>query len=152
MGNSIQKRVDDVKTQVQEMQMKQGDTMRSAQLAMQVAFARDQFMWGSALYGVVVLAAAGATARTGKFPGPMSVPLVLGAFGLGYIGDLAYGDKLIRVRQEAEHILEHERQYLVPISVMPARKNWTAEANLIANRQGGGPGRISDKWFSPVRR
>jgi len=151
MGNTLQHRVDDVKRQVQEMQMKQGDMQRQTQVALQVAFARDQFLWGSGLYALVVLGA-GARAARGQFHPGLAVPLVLGAFALGYVGDMAYGTKLIRVRQEAEHILEHERTLLVPPKTMPARKNWATEVALIDARPGGNPGRVSDKWYGPVRR
>jgi len=71
----------------------------------------------------------------------MAIPLVLGGFALTYLYDFAYGTKMIRVRKEAEHILEHERERLVPLQSMPARKFWTKEAEAI-----GSIARVGEKW------
>ena len=150
MGNALHRGVDEVKAQVMETQLQMGDMQRQTQVAMQVAFARDQFAWGSALYALVLLGAGAAAAR-GKFHPATAAPVVLGGFALAYVGDMAYGNKLIRVRQEAEHIVQSERTLLVPPKHHPARKNWTKEAALL-DAPGRNPGRISDKWYNPVHR
>ena len=90
--------------------------------------------------------------HAGSVPAAAMAPLLVGGFVLTYIGDMAYGDKLIRVRLEAEHILENERELLIPSKSMPARKNWDAEVLKLESRPGGSPGRVSDKWFSVIKR
>ena len=152
MGNALERRADAVKTQFQDAQMRQGDAMRAAQTAMQIAFARDQLAWGCGLYSLVALGATAATAHAGAFPKVALVPLVVGGFALAYIGDTAYGTKLVRVRHEAEHILANERELLVPPNAMPSRKLWEAEAARLAARPGGPIGRVSDRWYSVAKR
>ena len=71
-------------------------------------------------------------------------PLAILTFVLSYQYDFAYGTKLIRVRQEAEHILEHEREYLIPPKTMPSRKLWEKEAAVIP--PGGPVKRVGEHW------
>ena len=71
-------------------------------------------------------------------------PVLIGGFLLSYLYDFAYGTKLIRIRKEAEHILENERTLLIPPKSMPSRKFWEKEASVIA--QGGTIKRVGEKW------
>jgi len=152
MGNYLlRNKIDAVKDAVNEkvemvktFQMQQGDAMRSTQMAMQIAIARDQLQWGAGFYSILVLAAAGATHKQKAFPKMMGAPLLVLGTILAYNYDFAYGTKLIRVRQEAEHILENERHRLVPPKTMPTRKFWEKEAEHI---QAIGPiPRVGEIW------
>lgn len=49
-----------------------------------------------------------------KPPALVGVPIVVGALVLGNMADLAYGNKMMRVVKEAEHIMEYERGRFVP--------------------------------------
>ena len=85
--------------------------------------------WLAGVYSFLVLGVTAATIKEKKFPKVAAVPLFVMGVVMAYNYDFAYGTKMHRVRLEAEHILEHERERLVPISVMPPRKYWEAEAN-----------------------
>jgi hypothetical protein len=127
----VQTQARNVQSEFIEGQTKQSDAMRSTQVAMQIAMARDQVQWGCGLFSILVAGAASETVKNKALPPVYIPPLVLGGFILSYLGDMAYGNKLTRVRQEAEHILAEERTRLVPPSSMPARKLWTKEADEV---------------------
>ena len=114
-----------------EGQIKQGDDVRSTQVANQIAIARDQLQWGCGLYSFLVAGAAAQKIKHKILPPTFIPPLVVGGFILSYLGDMAYGNKLTRVRHEAEHILAEERARLVPPCNMPAFKLWTNEAEEV---------------------
>lgn len=44
-----------------------------------------------------------------KPPAALAAPILIGSLVLGNMADMAYGNKLVRVTKEAEHILDHER-------------------------------------------
>ena len=60
-------------------------------------------------------------------PPVAGVPVVIGALVLGNVYDMAYGNKMLRVVKEAEHILEHERGRFVPFKQAPFSKFYTDE-------------------------
>ncbi len=139
----VQAQAKQVQSDFVDGQIKQGDAMRSTQLAMQIAMARDQVQWGCGLFSLLVVGAAADTIKRKALPPMYIPPLVVGGFVLSYIGDMAYGSKLTRVRQEAEHILVEERTRLVPPSSMPARKLWTKEADEVT---ASGIHRVGKLW------
>jgi len=61
-------------------------------------------MWGTGLYSIVVLAATQQAVATKQVPKLFVPPLVIGGFVLSYMADMAYGTKMVRVRNEAEVI------------------------------------------------
>ena len=70
----------------------------------------------------------GAAALSGRKVPPLAgVPVVVGGILLGNMADLAYGNKLVRVAKEAEHILENERARLVPMKQAPVRRFYSEE-------------------------
>ena len=88
---------------------------REIQLSINLAKARDNFMiFGSAWLTLVT--GAGVAHVMGRPVPPVVVgaPIVVGGLLLGNLADLAYGNKLNRVVNEAEYILYHERGRLVP--------------------------------------
>lgn len=93
-----------------ERQMAMQDFMREQQMAIQLARGRDLFHWWAAFYSVAVLGSIAGFRKTRK---PVAlVPLVPLTFIVGYFGDLAYGNKIVRMKDEAEHILAEERSLL----------------------------------------
>lgn len=87
---------------------------REMQMAIRIAQARDTIgYFGSAW--LTLVGSVGTARILGHRPPPvLGVPIVVGALVLGNLVDLAYGNKMMRVVKEAEHILEHERGRLVP--------------------------------------
>jgi hypothetical protein len=83
---------------------------------------------------MLLFAATAATIEKKAFPKPLAIPIVLGGFALGYLYDFAYGSKMLRVRQEAEYILEKERERLIPPKSMPSRKFWETEASALLQK------------------
>jgi hypothetical protein len=101
--------------------------MRQTQLAVQLAMARDQLQWGLGLYALVGTGALVAAVKNRSLPHLLAPPLLIGGFVLSYMYDMAYGSKMLRVRNEAEHIFLHERQRLIPPSFAPfAKAGWRA--------------------------
>mmetsp|Transcript_13903 Transcript_13903/g.32383 ORF Transcript_13903/g.32383 Transcript_13903/m.32383 type:complete len:184 (+) Transcript_13903:139-690(+) len=98
---------------------------REIQLALTIARTRDTlFVFGSA-WGLFVSGVITAKALGKKLPPVAGVPLVIGGLLLGNLYDLAYGNKLLRVAKEAEHILDHERGRLIPLRQAPFAKFYT---------------------------
>lgn len=67
--------------------------------------ARDSLQWYGGLYtgGVTVITAAKMAGKA--VPHVAGIPLVVGGFMLANMADAAYGNKLMRVQREAEHII-----------------------------------------------
>lgn len=126
-----------------DKQMQQGDTMRSSQMAIQIAMNRDIFQWGSVFYGVLCTGVAAATLERKAFPRLALPPLLIGGGVLAFIYDGAYGTKMARVRLEAEHILKEERERLIPLATMPHTKFWQKEIEQF-KKQHNAPKRVGE--------
>ena len=98
---------------------------REIQLALSIARARDTLFYFGSAWGVFASGVITAKALGQKVPSVAGVPLVIGGLLLGNFYDLAYGNKLLRVGKEAEHILENERGRLVPFKQAPFAKYYT---------------------------
>ncbi|XP_061723745.1 plasminogen receptor (KT) isoform X1 [Cydia pomonella] len=91
--------------------------MQERQMALQIAKNRDTCLWMTTFY---------ITAATGLFTGHrrysiifrrtkrpyLLMPLIPLTFVTLYYWDLAYGNKVHRIRMEAEHIMTHEAESL----------------------------------------
>ncbi|XP_049880418.1 plasminogen receptor (KT)-like [Pectinophora gossypiella] len=84
--------------------------MQERQVAMQIAKNRDTCLWLTAFY---------IASATGLFTGfrrtkrqYLLMPLIPLTFVTLYYWDLAYGNKIHRIRMEAEHIMTHEADSL----------------------------------------
>ncbi|XP_002736382.1 plasminogen receptor (KT)-like [Saccoglossus kowalevskii] len=93
-----------------ERQIMMQNVMRERMMAMQMARARDMFMWYSSFYGVAAVLTLIGTVKTRK-PG-VFVPIIPLSFILGYQYDLAHGTKIERMKEEAERILKEELSLL----------------------------------------
>ncbi|GBP55975.1 Plasminogen receptor [Eumeta japonica] len=93
-----------------ERQMHLQQQLRESQMAMQIAGNREFCIWFCTFY---VTVAAGIFSGYRKTKKPYLIaPLVPLTFVTLYYLDLAYGNKLRRIRVEAENILVHEKDLL----------------------------------------
>lgn len=117
MGSVIGKAMDDnmkkqqefmleTQRQTMERQIQMQNQMRERAMAMQIAGARDLFMWFGSFYAVALVGMIGGAVKTGK-RGPL-VPLLPLTFILGYQYDMAYYTKIERMRAEADRIMDEE--------------------------------------------
>ncbi|CAK1590937.1 unnamed protein product [Parnassius mnemosyne] len=84
--------------------------MQERQRALQIARSRDIFLWFSAFN---ITAATGLLTGFRRTKRPyLLAPLVPLMFVNLYYWDLAYGNKVHRIRMEAEHIMSHESDML----------------------------------------
>lgn len=112
-----------------ERQIHMQNQMRERMAAMQVAKAREMFMWLGSFYGISALAMVAGYVRRPQYvlnlkqwlcicrfrksrrPAVIA-PLLPLTFVVGYQADMAYGNKLKRIRSEAESILVCEGDLL----------------------------------------
>ena len=83
-------------------------------MALNIARARDSLHIFGSVYATFVSGVSVAKIAGKPVPPVVGVPIVVGAVALGNMADMAYGNKLGRVCQEVEHILENERPRFVP--------------------------------------
>ncbi|KAF4533094.1 hypothetical protein B566_EDAN003814 [Ephemera danica] len=93
-----------------ERQIQMQNQMRERLMAMQIARARELFYWFSSFYGLAALGMITGFRRTKK-PGVL-IPLLPLTFIVAYQADMAYGNKLHRIRLEAENIMSYELELL----------------------------------------
>jgi len=124
---------------------------REVQMAIGMAQTRDLLQYifgvwtGFAAIGVL------ATAKHRKFPAPLAIPLLVLPIVGGYQYDFAYHNKLRRVTQEAEHILEHERFRFIPPKQAPFSGLYEEEAKNLTGTPFHGAGRVGSYWPEPIR-
>ena len=82
-----------------------------------VAKSREMFAWLGTFYCCAVIAGVTVFRKTGK-PGAIA-PLLPLTFVTGYHGDMAYGTKMNRIKNEAENILMFERDLIEMPSGLP---------------------------------
>ena len=93
-----------------ERQIQMQNQMRERQMAMQIARARDMFLWFGSFYAVAVSAMIAGAAKS-KTKTPL-VPILPLTFVLGYQYDMAYYTKIERMRAEADRIMDGETELL----------------------------------------
>uniref|UniRef100_A0A7S3PS65 Plasminogen receptor (KT) n=1 Tax=Aplanochytrium stocchinoi TaxID=215587 RepID=A0A7S3PS65_9STRA len=128
MGSVVSSTVEEKVNEFKEMQMRQAALQREVMMAVNTAQARDRIQWGAGVYSFLFLGASANLAKHGSVPTVMKAPLVVGGIGLAFMTDMAYGTKLQRVIREAEYILEHERERLVPPRQVPFYSLYEEEA------------------------
>ncbi|XP_064477518.1 plasminogen receptor (KT)-like [Ornithodoros turicata] len=84
--------------------------MHQRMLALKIANARELFLWLTAFYTVSSVGLLVGYQRTKTVK--MLVPMVPLTFLVAYQGDLAYGSKLSRIKDEAENIMDFEAELL----------------------------------------
>jgi hypothetical protein len=131
MGGSTSKEhrepslIESIKANVQDEVSRRMMVHREVQMAVNIARARDTlWIFGSA-WGALTTGVISARAMGTPVPTVAGVPIVIGAFVLGNMADMAYGNKLARVTKEAEYILEYERGRFVPFRQAPFSKFYT---------------------------
>ena len=116
---------DRIKGAVDEELSRRMMLQREVQMSVNIAKARDTIQIFGSAWGTLVAGAVGAKAAGRHVPPILGVPIVAGGLVLGNLADMAYGNKLVRVAKEAEHILEHERARLVPLKQAPVARFYT---------------------------
>lgn len=145
LANSVSAVRDAAKDQAFEVMSKQ----REMGMAISIAQTRDMVQYMAGVWcGLAGLVTVASIAKK-QGPGPAAIPLVVLPLIGFYQADMAYGTKLQRVVSEAEHILEHERDRLVPPKQAPFYNRYKGE---VAARQGiPQPARVGDHWPTFVR-
>ncbi|XP_066998364.1 plasminogen receptor (KT) [Anabrus simplex] len=93
-----------------ERQIQMQNQMRERLTAMQLARARELLYWFGSFYVLAALGMIAGFRRTRK-PGVL-IPLLPLTYIVGYQTDMAYGNKLHRIRVEAENIMQYEADVL----------------------------------------
>ena len=119
MGLTYWLGIDSAQSSIQNKMHRQMMVQREVQMAVGMAQARDSLQWFGGLYTFFLTALS--TAKLAKKPVPAlaALPVVVGAFGLVNMWDVAYGSKMSRVVKEAEFILDNERERFVPPTQAP---------------------------------
>jgi UDP-N-acetylenolpyruvoylglucosamine reductase len=87
---------------------------REMQMALNIAKARDNLQIFGSLWLTLVSGAGAAKIAGRAVPGMVGIPIVVGGVLLSNLADLAYGNKLQRVCNEVEYILDNEQARFVP--------------------------------------
>ncbi|XP_069128256.1 plasminogen receptor (KT)-like [Argopecten irradians] len=94
----------------QERMLQMNNQMRERMMAAQIARARDMFHFFACFYGFALI---GGVAGFMKKRNPTAIaPLLPLTFVFMYQGDMAYGDKMVRIREEADRIMDKEAHLL----------------------------------------
>lgn len=100
---------------------------REVQMAVNIARARDTLSIFGSAWLILVSGTGIALAMKRPVPPFIGLPIVIGGLALGNIADMAYGNKLNRVVNEAEYIMEFERGRFVPPKQAAFSKFYTEE-------------------------
>jgi hypothetical protein len=84
--------------------------VRERQMAMQMARQREMFHWIGGFY-CLALPLAIVNVRAGRIAPSAVAPLVPITFAVAYNADMAYGNKMSRIRASAEEIMTNESDY-----------------------------------------
>lgn len=128
-------------------------TPTEIQMAVSVAKARDTLQWFGGLYTCLVTGVVLKAVLKPPVPPVAFIPVVLGGFGLANTIDMAYGNKLVRVRREAEAILDDEYERLrlfVPPHQAPFHRMYGQELEA-EKEQFGDVHRTGSYWPSFIQ-
>ncbi|XP_046843608.1 plasminogen receptor (KT)-like isoform X2 [Xenia sp. Carnegie-2017] len=109
MSGAMEKMQEQQQTMMERQILLQNE-MRQRGVATQIAFTREMFMWLGSFYVIATTGAILGFLKTKK--SASLVPILPLTFIVGYQADLAYGDKITRVRAEAENIMKNEGSIL----------------------------------------
>lgn len=87
---------------------------REMQMALNIAKARDGLQIFGSLWLTLVSGVGAAKIAGRAVPPAVGIPIVVGGIALGNMADMAYGNKLQRVCNEVEYILDNEQARFVP--------------------------------------
>merc|ERR1711934_144114 len=115
ISSKIEAKAASVKAEVKQEMMHNMQLSMEVQKAVGIAQMRDMLQWYGGLYSAIVTAITIKAITPGpKVPHVAAIPVVMGGFMLCNIADAAYGNKMVRVRKEAEHLIANERHLFVP--------------------------------------
>ena len=122
MGGAISSGVAQVEHTIDEKMMKRAMLQREIQLSIGIAQARDNLNWFASLYTALLTGLIVAKVANMPIPKAAAIPVFMGAFGLAFQADFAYGNKLARVTREAEFIMDNEQERFIPPQQAPFSK------------------------------
>lgn len=93
-----------------ERQIQMQDQMRERMMSVQLARSRDLFHFFATFFSIACLGSLMGFTKSRK-PAVL-VPLLPLTFIFLYQGDMAYGDKMVRIREEADRIMDTEAHLL----------------------------------------
>ena len=123
--------VSNIKSNVEDEIARRMMLQREVQMAVNIAKARDSIMIFGSAWATLVSGVSVAKLMGRPVPGLVGVPIVVGGLVLGNMADLAYGNKLNRVVNEAEYIMEYERERFVPPKQASFQKFYSEEEKKI---------------------
>eukprot|EP01108_Squamamoeba_japonica_P008620 TRINITY_DN76_c0_g2_i1.p1 TRINITY_DN76_c0_g2~~TRINITY_DN76_c0_g2_i1.p1 ORF type:complete len:127 (+),score=5.02 TRINITY_DN76_c0_g2_i1:159-539(+) len=118
MGNYIAAPLERVMEKQQATMIKSQDRMRRTQMAMQMAFSRDLFMWMGGTWTGLVSGITLAKLAGKSVPPAMMAPVTILGIVSAYQYDMGYGTKLNRVNAEMNKIIDEEgsdKHWFVPL-------------------------------------
>jgi hypothetical protein len=122
--------ISQIKSNIEDDLLRRMMIQREIQMAINIARTRDTIQIAGSVW-MMFVAGVGVAHISGRpMPPLVGVPIVVGGLVLGNMADLAYGNKLQRVTKEAEYILQHERGRMIPPSVAPFSKFYTADDRI----------------------
>ncbi|XP_018320583.1 plasminogen receptor (KT) [Agrilus planipennis] len=101
-----------------ERQLQMRQQLKEREVALEIAASRELFFWYGAFYVTSLFLLSAAYKRNKKI-GLLS-PIVPLSFIMAYQTDLAYGTKRNRIKAEAEHIMQFEKDLLEPPLGVPS--------------------------------
>ncbi|XP_026332814.1 plasminogen receptor (KT)-like [Hyposmocoma kahamanoa] len=110
MGNYFNRSMKKNQELMMEKQQQLQNQMRERQVAMAIAGSRDVCLWLTTFYVTAGAAMLNGYRKTKK--PALLVPLFPLTFVTLYYWDFAYGNKIHRIRKEAEHIMTNEVELL----------------------------------------
>ncbi|CAD8066873.1 unnamed protein product [Paramecium sonneborni] len=108
IANSMKENQKEMQKEMQKKQLEMLLKQRQTQLAIQFASGKEFFHWFASFYTIIFpLCIIGALKK--KNPLPL-IPLVPLGFVCGYQYDMYYGNKMERIKKEAERLIDQEPQ------------------------------------------
>ena len=108
MIENMRKVQEEQRAHMAKTQREQMSRMKSVEMALARARARENSKWTGGLLTFVVTAAGISKAKHGSVPPMMAVPIVLLTVGTSYLVDMGWGHKVERIQRDARSILEEE--------------------------------------------
>jgi len=131
MENKGKTFLDNIKSNVEDEIAKKMMMQREVQMAVNIARARDTLTIFGSAWLTLVTGTGIAYALKKPVPPVVGVPIVIGSLILGNVADMAYGNKLNRVVNEAEYIMEYERGRFVPPKQASFSKFYTEDEKSV---------------------
>eukprot|EP00160_Parvularia_atlantis_P002591 Unigene12158_Nuclearia_a/m.36965 Unigene12158_Nuclearia_a/g.36965 ORF Unigene12158_Nuclearia_a/g.36965 Unigene12158_Nuclearia_a/m.36965 type:complete len:143 (-) Unigene12158_Nuclearia_a:65-493(-) len=92
------------------------------QQAIMMAQQREQLVWEAGAWALVATATTMRTVVSRRFPAPAAVPLLVLPYLMAYQVDMAYGNKMDRIKAESDRILAEEAHWFTEVKPADSKK------------------------------